>query len=165
VAQDAESAVRIAILSEPESFGLTKAQVNPALLYHLRKVEVGEGMGADELYRQCFESVQTCLYNKVVEVFTGMKLVMPGVPAVKEGKNEPSEPEEQQPPPKAKPKQPKPASRKPAPSKDMLTTKQLRYIGYLLRQLGETPNYQEIANLTQSEATGRIMELQAKVNG
>ena len=46
-----------------------------------------------------------------------------------------------------------------------LTVKQLRYMGYLYRKLGEEPEYDEISSLTQSQATVRIKELEQRVNG
>ena len=44
-----------------------------------------------------------------------------------------------------------------------VSVKQLRYIGYLQRQLDEEPNYKEIAELTQRQATSRIRELEKEL--
>ena len=45
-----------------------------------------------------------------------------------------------------------------------LTHKQLRYMGYLHRQLGEEPDYSVISKMSQKQATMRIKELEAKIN-
>jgi len=44
-----------------------------------------------------------------------------------------------------------------------VSVKQLRYIGYLQRQLDEEPDYKAIAELTQRQATSRIRELEKEL--
>jgi len=45
-----------------------------------------------------------------------------------------------------------------------ISVRQLRYIGYLLRQKGEEPDYKTIAEMTQREATMRIKELEREAS-
>jgi len=64
----------------------------------------------------------------------------------------------------------KPSQRKSRPStgasaygEPKVSVKQLRYIGYLLRQMDEEPDYKAIADLTQKQATQRIRELEGEL--
>jgi hypothetical protein len=47
---------------------------------------------------------------------------------------------------------------------DKLTVKQLRYMGFLYRKVGEEPDYSVISALTQGQATMRINYLEQRVN-
>lgn len=132
-------------------------------------IEQGATHGSVELWRYCFDAVNETLHHKVVEVFTGLSIV--------QGKAQDAaitaESEEQvEPEPKTAP-QPvrKTGNGKHAgngtvigsPGRE-LSTKQLRYLGYLIQQNGEEPDYTIISKLSQKEATLRIKDLEAKVN-
>ncbi|MFA5010205.1 MAG: hypothetical protein WC553_03185 [Patescibacteria group bacterium] len=167
--QSAEGAVRIAILSEPSAFGLSLADVNPMLLYQLRKddPEYSEH-GTTELWELCFDAVNELLHAKVIEVFAGAnrrkdELVQQVAVAETQPKEQPAP---------AKPNGKAKSSGKEAEASNgnsnrggKLTVKQLRYLGFLHRKVGEEPDYIVISALTQSQATMRIKELEQRVNG
>lgn len=165
----AEDAIKLAILNHPQTFGLTQAEVNPMLMYVQRSIESGSEHATAETWKQCFEAVNTTLHHKVVEVFTGLSIVngkaQDAAIAAEELEDEPE--------PEAKPQPPKKSGNgKPAgnggvigsPGRE-LSVKQLRYLGYLLRQNGEEPDYSVISKLSQKEATLRIKDLEVKVKG
>lgn len=164
--QSAEDAVRIAILSEPNVFGLTASDINPMLLYQLRKSEpVYSEQGTAELWKLCFDSVNSLLYDKVLEVFSGVNRRKDEL--VREATATGSQPQEQ--PAQAKSNgKPKSNGKEAEASNgnrgDKLTVKQLRYMGFLYRKLGEEPDYSVISVLTQGQATMRIKELEQRVN-
>lgn len=162
--QSAEDAVRIAILSEPSAFGLAPTDVNPMLLYQLRKADPKYSeQGTAELWKLCFDSVNSLLYAKVTEVFAGVnhrkdELVHAATST--------EEPEPGKPRATAKSGNGKAeASNGNGGRGDKLTTKQLRYLGFLHRKLGEEPDYSVISTLTQGQATMRIKDMEQRVNG
>lgn len=170
MAGHAEAAIRLAILNHPQTFGLTTAEVNPMLLYVQRSIEQGESHGSVELWKHCFDLVNTTLHHKVIEVFTGLSVVQgeAQAAAIAAESNDEAEPEPERKPESAR----RTTSRRSSgnsrvigsPGRE-LSTNQLRYMGYLIRQLGDVPDYSIIAKLSQKEATLRIKELEAKVNG
>lgn len=166
--QSAEDAVRIAILAEPSAFGLTASDTNPMLLYQLRKGDpVYSEQGTAELWKLCFDSVNSVLYDKVLEVFSGVSRRKDEL--VRDVTATASQPQEQRAPAKSNGK-PKSNGKEAEASNgngnrgDKLTVKQLRYMGYLYRKLGEEPDYSVISVLTQGQATMRIKELEQRVN-
>lgn len=171
MARHAEDAIKLAILNHPQTFGLTQAEVNPMLLYVQRRIEQGEEHGTAETWKLYFDAVNATLHNKVVEVFTGLSVIQGKAQeqAVAAEVTNEAEPEpERKPEPVRKTGNGKPAGNGRvigSPGRE-LSVKQLRYLGYLYRQLGEEPDYKnDIGNLSQSQATMRIKELEAKVNG
>lgn len=162
--QSAEDSVRIAILSEPSAFGLSASDLNPMLLYQLRKSDPKYSeQGTAELWKLCFDSVNSLLYDKVTEVFSGVNRRKDELVQEATSTEEPE---------LAKPK----ATAKSGNGKaetangnggrgDKLTTKQLRYLGFLHRKLGEEPDYSAISTLTQGQATMRIKDMEQRVNG
>jgi hypothetical protein len=165
--QSAEDSVRIAILSEPSAFGLTASDTNPMLLYQLRKCEPAYSeQGTAELWKLCFDSVNSLLYDKVLEVFSGVNRRKDEL--VREATATGSQPQEPAP---AKSNGKAKSNSKEAEASngngnrgDKLTVKQLRYLGFLYRKLGEEPDYSVISVLTQGQATMRIKELEQRVN-
>ncbi len=166
MSQSAEDSVRIAILSEPSAFGLTASDTNPMLLYQLRKNEPAYSeQGTAELWKLCFDSVNAVLYDKVTEVFAGVsrrkdELVRD---ATATGSQEQPAPAKSNGKPKSNDKEAE-ASNGNGNRGDKLTVKQLRYMGFLYRKLGEEPDYSVISVLTQGQATMRIKELEQRVN-
>lgn len=166
--QSAEDSVRIAILSEPGAFGLSASDTNPMLLYQLRKREPDYSeQGTAELWKLCFDSVNSLLYDKVLEVFSGVNRRKDEL--VREATATVSQPQEQPAPTKSngKPKsngKDAEASNGNGSRCDKLTVKQLRYMGFLYRKLGEEPDYSVISALTQGQATMRIKELEQRAN-
>lgn len=164
--QSAEDAVRIAILSEPNVFRLTASDTNPMLLYQLRKNEPAYSeQGTAELWKLCFDSVNAVLYDKVTEVFAGVsrrkdELVRD---ATATGSQEQPAPAKSNGKPKSNGKEAE-AGNGNGNRGDKLTVKQLRYMGFLYRKLGEEPDYSVISVLTQGQATMRIKELEQRVN-
>jgi hypothetical protein len=166
MSQSAEDSVRIAILSEPNAFGLSASDTNPMLLYQLRKNEPDYSeQGTAELWKLCFDSVNALLYDKVTEVFAGVsrkkdELVRDATatksqeqPATAKSNGKP----------KSNGKEAE-ASNGNGNRGDKLTVKQLRYMGFLYRKVGEEPDYSVISVLTQGQATMRIKELEQRVN-
>jgi hypothetical protein len=141
-----ENALRLAILGQPESFGLLPEDVNPLLRFMLMVAEGGDEDSA-KLVAGCFDECSTVVYQKVVEL---LKHDATRKPKSAPTGNEPK-------PAKAK------SNGKAAPSGAKLSTKQLRYLGYLYRQLGEEPDYKAISILTQKQATMRIREMEEQL--
>ena len=171
--QLAEDAIKLAILNHPQTFGLTAEEVNPMLMYVQHRIENGSGQGSVELWKYCFDAVNETLHLKVVEVFTGLSVVQSKVQVAAISLVEPEPQDEPQPEPEARPAPArKSGNGKPAgnggvigsPGRE-LSTKQLRYLGYLTRQAGEEPDYTVISKLSQKEATLRIKALEASVKG
>lgn len=165
----AEDAIKLAILNHPQTFGLAPSEVNPMLMFVQLCIEQGATHGSVELWKYCFDAVNETLHHKVVEVFTGLSVIQGKVQdaAIAAESYEEVEPE-----PASKPEPVrKTGNGKPAcngtvigsPGRE-LSTKQLRYLGYLIRQTGEEPDYSIISKLSQKEATLRIKDLEAKVN-
>jgi len=168
--QSIETSVRIAVLTEPRFFGLSKAEVNPMLLYLLRKDDPAYSeQGVAELWKLCFDAVNATLHEKVVEFFSAVSKCQGELEYITNAAATESQPQEQQPTP------PKQSAKAKGNSKDAeagngsrgekLTVKQLRYLGYLIRKLGEEPDYKDISTLTQGQATMRIKELEQRVSG
>jgi hypothetical protein len=173
--QLAEDAIKLAILNHPQTFGLTQAEVNPMLMFVQHCIEHGDEKGPVELWKLCFEVVNTTLHQKVVEVFTGLSVVQSKAQASAVSLVEPELQSESEPEPEPQPDKGPAPSRKNgngkaagngsvigSPARE-LSTKQLRYLGYLTRQAGEEPDYTVISKLSQKEATLRIKALEANV--
>ena len=140
-----EEAIRLAILSRPECFGLLPEDVNPLLRFALR-MAAGEEIDRDDLSTVCFDECNSRVYEKLTEVLS--------YDARAKGGAVPSPGKRQKPQGKASGN-----GKKGAPK---LSVKQLRYLGYLLRQQGDEPDYDEISKLTTTQATMRIKELEAQ---
>jgi len=130
-----ELALRLAILLRPESFELTQENVNPLLLYELREAErLASGDSEEVLWSDCFAECVTELQAKLDQLTASKSTTKP--PG-------------------------KPDSKVAAASKSgKVTQAQIKKIGYLLYQRGETPNYKEIGKLTMAQASARIVELE-----
>lgn len=165
----AEDAIKLAILNHPQTFGLAPAEVNPMLMFVQLCIEQGATHGSVELWKYCFDAVNETLHHKVVEVFTGLSVVHSKAQdaAIAAESEDEVVPEPQAAPPPAR----KSGNGKPtgngnvigSPGRE-LSVKQLRYLGFLIRQNGEEPDYTIISKLSQKEATLRIKDLEAKVN-
>ena len=166
--RSAEDSIRVAILTEPHAFGLTISDTNPMLMYQLRKDDPKYcEQGTAELWKLCFDGVNALLYDKVLEVFACVtwrkdELVL----LATAGHADPPEL-----PAPAKPNGKAKSNGKDAEASngngnrgDKLTVKQLRYLGFLHRKVGEEPDYSVISALTQGQATMRIKELEQRVN-
>jgi hypothetical protein len=166
----AEDAIKLSILNHPQTFGLAPSEVNPMLMFVQHCIEQGAPHNSVELWKHCFDAVNETLHQKIVEVFTGLSVIQgkaqDAAIAAESGDEVAQEP------------QPTPAAltRKSGNGKQAgngvvigspgreLSVKQLRYLGYLIRQSGEEPDYSIISRFTQKEATLRIKDLEAKVN-
>ena len=136
--QSAEDAVRIAILSEPSVFGLSATDVNPMLLYQLRKGDPAYSEhGTAELWKLCFDSVNSLLYDKVTEVFSGVNRRKDEL--VRQATATESQPQQQPAPAKSSGKAKSNGKEAEAGNGngnrgEKLSVKQLRYLGFLLPQ-------------------------------
>jgi hypothetical protein len=146
--------LRVVIMKQPHVFGMRAEYVNPLLLYYSRITEEPD-CDSTELVIECFQFCKSNVEQKHYE------LTHPEVSdkeqtdkqiATTKDKNSTSNS-------KAKGKFPPKASS----NGTGITSKQLRYLGYLWRQLGEEPNYDEIGKLTQIQATMRIKTLEDKL--
>ena len=172
--QSIETSVRIAVLTEPRFFGLSKADVNPMLLYLLRKDEPKYSeQGVIELWKLCFDAVNATLHEKVVEFFGAVNKCQGELEQIAVAGATESQPQEQQSAPAKSTAKNRGTSKAGQGAQrnanngdrgDKLTVKQLRYLGYLIRKLGEEPDYKDISTLTQGQATMRIKELEQRVN-
>lgn len=165
-----ENAIKLAILNHPQTFGLTEAEVNPMLGFVQHCMEHGEEKGPVELWRLYFEAVNTTLHKKVVEVFTGLSAMQgraQDAAIAAESGNEAAPEPQPSPSPAGNSGNGELAGNAGASgaSSGKLTPAQLRKIGFLLHQLGKTPDYKnDISLLSRSQATQRIKDLEAKVN-
>jgi hypothetical protein len=140
-----EEAIRLAIISRPECFGLMPEDVNP-LLKFVMCMTSGEEVDRDDLPAFCFDECNGKVYHRLTEVLRYDAQAKPGT--------------------SAKPNQSQPASNgngKPKPAGGKLSVKQLKYLGYLLHQKGEVPDYKAIGELTTKQATMRIKDLEAEL--
>ncbi len=190
--QSPETAVKLAVLKTPESFGLRQEDVNPLLQFVLIGAEASVPTDSlDEVIRQCqFECCKT-VNAKVRQILSGKakEAVISENSALDDSEIIPFEDEDDEAevgpePVPAKPQSAsakgngkrngsgassaKPSQRKARPTNGSygepnVSVKQLRYIGYLLRQLDEEPDYKQIAELTQKQATQRIRELESEL--
>jgi hypothetical protein len=154
VRASAENAIRLAILLRPEAFGLTAEEVNP-LLKNILQLDADADEGSTHSWQDAFTECSATLHSKVVEVLGTTKAK---APAAKK--------------PKAKPAA-EPSSNGHGGDKalvavgvgvDKITVKQLRYIGFLYRQLEEEPDYKnDIGRLSTTQATMRIKELEKRL--
>ena len=165
--RDTENAIRVAILYKPELFGLVPEDINPMLMYVNRCLEEGDEYVQDDAWQHCFNAVNTTLHEKVVEVLTGLAVVQNTTQ-----KNAIAEHSEEDVPAKPSSSKSKSSKHKSVADSEIkgspgreLSHKQLRYMGYLHRQLGEEPDYTVISKLSQKAATLRIKELEARVKG
>lgn len=173
--QSVETSVRIAILTEPRFFGLSKADVNPMLLYLLRKDDPAySGQGVIELWKLCFDAVNATLHEKVVEFFSAVSKCQGQLEQIAVAGASESQAQEQQSAPAKSTGKNRGTGNASQGAKsgagngdrgEKLTVKQLRYLGYLIRKLGEEPDYKDISTLTQGQATMRIKELEQRVSG
>jgi len=138
-----ETALKLAVLSNPEAFGLEGGDLNPLFMLVHREAtgedKEYEGEDMDTQVLDCFQTCSDILEAKVSEL-------MKGVPPVKE-----------------RPKTSKSSrSSKAPPSKKgaKITASQLKYIGFLMHELGKKPEYKEIKKLTQKEASAEIAKLE-----
>ena len=188
--QSVELAVRLAVLRNPEVYGLRQQDVNPLLQFVLLGTE--EPIPKDQLQdviRKCQWDCAKIVNNKVKDVLSRNAAEAVILQNREPGENElesivadadDDEPEAVAPVQDyrsntkrngsgsgnaAKPSQRK--SRSGAGSngngEPKVSVKQLRYIGYLQRQLDEEPDYKAIAELTQRQATSRIRELEKEL--
>jgi len=132
---DIKTALKLAILSNPEAFGLRASDLNPLHILAERKA-IGEDKEyeGDDLETQileCFEGCDTLLTSKVAELLKGV--------------------------PEKKPAKPRRGESSKGPK---ISTKQLRFLGYLIRQTGEEPDYKELKKLTQAQASKKIAEME-----
>lgn len=155
--ESSNDAVRLAILRHPEVFGLKGEDVNPLLKFTLEKSDAGDKMpDPDVLMAECIdhcelmielrvEMVLTCRARKAEPTDKPQKAVAEKPPAAKSGNGEKA---------------------KPVPKQDgsKITIKQLRYLGYLKHQLGKKPDYDEISNLSQKQATLLIKDLEKELS-
>ena len=198
--QSAEYAVKLAVLRNPEAFGLRQEDVNPLLQFVMLGTERDIPQEClEDVIRQCQFDCAKAVNAKVAEVLSGQAGAIRKSPVVPDSSDEDEpqildfdyeeEPEddadsEPEPEPQkapvgvastkrngkpaasaAKPSQGKPRSRT-GPNtygEPKVSVKQLRYIGYLQRQLDEEPDYKEIAELTLKQATMRIRELEKEL--
>ncbi len=146
--------LRALILKQPHVFGLRADYVNPLLLYQGRIIDEPDS-DPNELILECFQFCKTNVERKHYE-FThpdpNLEEQEPQINAIKNGKSNTGNG-------KAKGKFPPKVSQ----NGTGITPKQLRYLGYLWRQLGEEPNYDDIGKLSQAQATMRIKTLEEKL--
>jgi len=143
-----EEALRLAIIARPECFGLKAEDVNPLLRYTLM-VASGEDAGEANLAEYCFDECNGKVYTRLTE------LLSHDAAKLRTSKGKP-----------AKHKQAgngNPASNAGLSTGGKLSPKQLRYLGYLLHQKGETPDYKAIGELTTKQATLRIRDLEREL--
>ena len=147
-----EEAIRLAIISRPECFGLMPEDVNPLLSFVMRMTS-GEEVDREDLSAVCFDECNSKVYHRLTEVLRYDASGKPTTTARPKPKASLSNGDSK-------------GKAKPAASK--LSVKQLRYIGYLLHKAnGEKPDYKAIGELTTKQATMRIKDLEAElgVNG
>ena len=147
--------LRVVIMKQPHVFGIRAEYVNPLLLFYTRLAEDPD-YDPMELVHECFQFCKSNVERKHYElihpdVSEGDQQSEPPV-ATKNGNNHTTNG-------KAKGKIPPKASS----NGTGITPKQLRYFGYLLRQLGDEPNYDDIGKLSQTQATMRIKTLEEKL--
>lgn len=160
--EELEHAIRFGILHRPDMFGMAAEDVNPMLLY-LGKVVSDDYETTEDTWFECFKQVEANLDRRVKSFLDAVDVTnINGRPYINKKKFEVVEPDTM----------PKPGRRESAGQDEVkgspgreLTHKQLRYMGYLHRQLGEEPDYSVISKLSQKQATMRIKELEAKLNG
>src|SRR5690606_22725457 len=135
--------------------------VNPMLM-HLGRVLSDDEEVNEESWLACFKEVEANLDRRVQSFLDAVDVTnINGRPYMSKKKFEVVEPDSK----------PKPTRREAAGEDEVkgspgreLTHKQLRYMGYLHRQLGEEPDYSVISKMSQKQATMRIKELEAKLN-
>ena len=188
--QSVELAVRLAVLRNPEVYGLRQQDVNPLLQFVLIGTE--EPIPQDQLQdviRKCQwdcakivnAKVKSILSRNEAEAIILQNRELDDLAVIGSDDDEADDQE-----PVSTPRQnasaqgngkrngsggrnaAKPTDRKSRPGSSSIgepkvSVKQLRFIGYLLRQLDEEPDYKEIAELTQRQATTRIRELEKEL--
>jgi hypothetical protein len=185
--QSVELAVRLSVLRNPEVYGLRQQDVNPLLQFVLIGTE--EPIPQDRLQdviRKCQWDCAKIVNNKVRDVLSrnaaeavilqnGEQNELESIVADEDDEPEAVAPVQDY---RANTKRngsgsgnaAKPSQRKSRSGsgsngngEPKVSVKQLRYIGYLQRQLDEEPDYKEIAELTQRQATTRIRELEKEL--
>jgi len=156
--ESSNDAIRLAILRHPEVFGLKGEDVNPLLKFTLEKSDAGDKMlDPDVLMAECIDHCELMIELKVEMVLSYR--TQKAVPADKPDK--PQKADEKPPAHKGDGATPKPA---PKQNGSKITIKQLRYLGYLKHQLGKKPDYDEIGNLSQKQATMLIKDLEKELS-
>ncbi len=154
-----DDAIRIAILNHPETFGLSQMDVNPLLLFALRSAEQEEGQAGAGEAAHCFELCQANLHRKVIELLSVVKLVRNNAVIATGPERELASAA-----PAEEPSNGHHGGTAVTLVAEKLTTKQLRYMGYLYRQLNEEPDYKnDISRLSQTQATMRIKDLEKRL--
>ena len=153
------TSLEVAILRYPQAFGLMDEEVNPLLQLALVKAEFeGSDFNLDELYNECIHACKQTVDNKIKQILDGNsrksagngKLLSNHVrKAISKNKKTPDDDDNPAPKQKAK--------------GDKISVKQLRYLGYLQHQLGDKPDYKEIATLTAKQATMQIKDLEKEL--
>jgi len=153
------TSLEIAILRYPQAFGLMDEEVNPLLQFALVSAEFeGSDFDPDEMYAECIHGCKQTVANKVKQILEGNsrkpagngKLLSNHVRKVI-AKSRKTPDDDDNPEPKQKTKGGK------------ISVKQLRYLGYLQHQLGDKPDYKEIATLTAKQATMQIKDLEKEL--
>ena len=138
MAERVEESLKVAICLSPREYGLSIEDVNPLALYLLSKDE----MTVDEAWNKCSKIVS----EKSEEV---MRMLEDFVEFRKEYASE---------------LESKSASAEEPPEEGggegPITHRQIRYLGYLYRQLGQEPDYESIRKLTRADATREISRLE-----
>lgn len=142
---DIETALKLAVLSNPEAFGLNAADLNPLHILAYRQAtgedEEYEGEDVNTLALDCFAGCEERLEAKVAELMKGV------------------------PPAETKRKSRRSSGKNKPPKKGpMISVKQLKYIGFLKHELGEEPDYEAIKKLTQKQASAEIAKLEKRKN-
>ena len=154
--ESSNDAVRLAILRHPEVFGLKGEDVNPLLKFTLEKADAGDKMpDPDVVMAECIEHCELMIELRV-------EMVLSCRTPKAEPADKPQKADEK--PPTAKSGNGEKV--KPVPKQDgsKITIKQLRYLGYLKHQLGKKPDYDEISNLSQKQATLLIKDLEKELS-
>jgi hypothetical protein len=167
-----EFAVKVAVLRTPEAFGLKDIDVNPLLNFVLAQAKDDAPKdNLEQVLRNCMFACTKTVNAKVREILFGKAA---GDALSNGGDNGKSQDEQRDEKPSGNGGQTsaKPTDSKARSSKDAkdgssvdgkASVKQIRFIGYLTRQLNREPNYDEIAALTQRQASMRIKDLEKEV--
>ncbi len=146
--------LRILIMKQPHVFGLRADYVNPLLLYQTKLVTEPDS-DSNDFILECFQFCKTNVERKHYELTHPDPNLEDQEPELVEHNS--SKPTNGNGKTKSK------FSPKTNSNSTGITPKQLRYLGYLWRQLGEEPNYDDIGKLSQTQATMRIKTLEDKL--
>jgi hypothetical protein len=158
--ESSDDAVRLAILRHPEVFGLKGEDVNPLLKFTLEKSDAGDKMpDPDLLMDECLEHCELMIELRIEMVLSHR--TPKGEPADKPDKPQKADGEKT---PTTKSGNGEKLKAAPKENGSKITIKQLRYLGYLKHQLGAKPDYDEIENLSQKQATMLIKDLEKELS-